>query len=132
MENRVSNLIENIVRAFVFILLLFEEIKPILIAVIFLIVVDQVTGLWKALKFKKFSWKTFNNLYTKMILYLTVIIATYVFCEFILELEEHYFTKGIASVIGFQELSSSYLNVSDITGKKYIKEYCDKIRSKLP
>lgn len=126
---KLYTLIEYVWKIFVLILLLFEEIKPILISVLVLIVLDQFTGLWKAIYFRQFEWKKFNRLYAKVILYLTVIMSTYVYGQFILELPDHYFTKGIAAVIGFQELSSSYLNVSKITGKEYIKEYIDKLKN---
>lgn len=93
--------------------------------------VDQFTGVFKALYLKQFTWSKFNRLYVKIILYLTVIMATFIYGEFILQLHSHYFTKGIAAVIGFQELSSSYLNVTAITGKKYIYEYIQKLKNKV-
>jgi len=130
-NNRATNFFDYLWKAFLVILMLFEEVRFLLTGVIVLIVADQLTGVFKALYLHEFEWKKFYRLYVKMILYLTVLLATFIYEEYILELDHHFFTKGLATVIGFQELSSCFLNVTEITGKKYIIEFLNKIKDKL-
>lgn len=118
-------------KIFFLILMLFEEVRTLLIAVMVLILLDQFTGVYRALYFHIFKWRVFNRFYAKLILYLAVIMGTFVFEEFIITLDSHYFTKGIATVIGFQELASAYLNVTEITGKQYLMDFINYMKKKL-
>ena len=54
-------------------------------------------------------------------MYLSAIIATFVFEKLLLESNDIFFSKAISSLIGFRELVSVYKNVSEATGKDYIK-----------
>ncbi len=85
-------------------------------------------GVIRALKLKEFSWKTFNKVYRKVIIYMVVIMATYVYEKFLLGSNSIYFTKIISAIIGFQELSSAYLNFAKLTGFKLIDLLLDKIK----
>ena len=129
--NRIQGFFDYLFKAFLVVLMLFEEVRLLLTGVIVLILVDQFTGVFKALYFHEFEWKKFYQLYVKTILYLTVLLATFVYEEYVLDLEFHYFTKALATVIGFQELSSSFLNVTQITGKKFIIEFIEKLKEKF-
>jgi hypothetical protein len=118
-----ETLSEYIKYLFVLILTIFEDIHLILTGVLILIVFDQFSGVWKAIKLRKFKWSIFSKVYVKLIFYFMCIIATFSLEKLILGSEAHYFTKGIASVIGVQELASIYLNTAKIIGKDFIKEY---------
>ena len=124
-------LLEAVIKAFIFVLLFFEDIKLIVIAMMLLIAFDQFTGVWKAIKFKEFNWKKFNRLYTKLILYIIALMATYILEKQIITTDEYPFTKGLAIIIGTQEVISIYSNISITTGKKYIKEYVNVLKDKL-
>lgn len=128
MSEKVNYLIEQAIKGFVFVYLIFEEVDYLLLSVLVLIVIDQITGVWKALKNKEFKWKFFNKVYAKMILYLVVLIATYVYEHFVIGVESHYFTKGLAAIIGFQELASTYLNISEITETDFLCNYIKKLK----
>lgn len=122
---------EYILKAIIFVALFFEDIKFIVIAMMVLIGFDQITGVWKVVRQHTFEWKKFNRLYTKLILYILALMATYILEKQIINTDAYPFTKGLAIIIGSQELISIYINISDITGKKYIKEYVDTVKNKL-
>ena len=124
-------LFENILKVIIFVALFFEDIKLIVIAMMLLITIDQFTGVWKAIRFKEFNWKKFNRLYTKLILYIIALMATYILEKQIINTNEYPFTKGLAIIIGTQEVISIYSNISITTGKKYIKEYISVLKDKL-
>lgn len=126
MIQKIDSLFDAFWKVLAVIILVFQEIKMVLLGATILIVIDQISGVWKALKKGQFSWKSFSRVYAKLILYLFCIIACFVYEEMILETHAHYLTKGIGAVIGFQELSSIYLNVSVITGTNFLKEYLQK------
>lgn len=122
---------EYILKSIIFVALFFEDIKFIVIAMMVLIGFDQITGVWKVIRQHTFEWKKFNRLYTKLILYILALMATYILEKQIINTDSYPFTKGLAIIIGSQELISIYINISDITGKKYIKEYVDIVKNKL-
>jgi phage-related holin len=124
-----NNIIENVTKGFVFIYLIFEEVNTILLSVLVLITIDQITGVWKACSLRQFKWKVFSKLYAKIILYMIVLIATFIYETYIIGINSHYFTKGLAAIIGFQELSSTYLNISIITGTDFLSSYLKKFRN---
>lgn len=126
MVHRFNTIWDSLVKVLALVALMFQEIKMVCIGVTFLIIVDQLTGVWKACKTSTFKWSDFNKVYAKLILYLFCIIACFVYEELILETSVHYFTKGVGAVIGFQELSSIYLNVSVITGTNFLNDYIKK------
>lgn len=124
----ITNLIKYAKYVFTLLLVILQEIQLILFALIFLIVANQITGVWKALKNKEWCWQKFKKLYVKLVLYLLCVIVFFVFEEYILQTHSHWLTKGIAAVIGFQEIASTYLNVSIITGTDFLNEYIKKIK----
>lgn len=123
---RLDTFWDAFVKMMALIFLIFQEIRMVMIGVTILIIADQISGVWRAFKTSKFEWRKFNRFYTKIILYLICILVFYVYENMILELPGHYFTKGVGAVIGFQELSSIYLNVSSITGTNFLKNWIKK------
>jgi len=126
--SKIEDLTSAGIKAFMFIYLLFEDVKHLLISVLVLITIDQITGVWRACKKREFKWKIFNKVYAKMILYMIALIAVFIYEHFIIGVTSHYFTKGLATIIGFQELSSTYLNISKITGTNILGDYVNKLR----
>jgi len=131
LQTKMQQLIQSLAKFFMLILLVFQEIKPLLISVLILIAIDQFTGVWKAIYLKEFNWKKFYRLYSKTILYLVVIMSTFLYEEFLVGEVNHYGTRGISAIIGFQELSSIYLNITVITGKTYINDFLKTFKKKL-
>lgn len=117
-----------IARVFVAILAVFSDAKTLLHAVLFLILIDQVIGLSFALKQKHFSWKVFNKVYRKVLIYIAVILAAFVYERYLLGSDAIYFTKIMASLVGFQEISSAYLTFAKMTGFKVFHQIFDKIK----
>lgn len=110
-----------ILQAIAVVIAFFAEAKNLFHGVLVLILIDQLTGFLKALINRNFNWKKFNQVFKKVIMYLSAIIATFVFEKLLLESNDIFFSKAISSLIGFRELVSVYKNVSEATGKDYIK-----------
>jgi len=85
-------------------------------------------GVTYALKTKKFSWQVFNKVYRKVITYILVIIAAFVYERYLLHSQEIYFTKIIGALVGFQEISSAYLTFAKMTGIKVFETIFDKLK----
>jgi phage-related holin len=124
----VSVLIDFFLKIVVVILATFSEARTILHSILFLILIDQVMGVTLALKMNQFSWKTFNKVYRKVITYMCVVLATFAYERYILNSEGIYFTRIMAGIVGFQELSSAYLTFTKMTGFKIIEKFIDKIK----
>lgn len=95
------------------------------------IAADQITGVWKAVKSKKFSWKKFNEFYAKLILYLLATILCFLFEKYILELKTHYIAQSIAIIISIQEIASVFDNIEEITGINFLKSFAKKLKNKF-
>ena len=121
--DKIQALLDDIIKSLVFLSILFQEIKLVLICVMLLIVFNQITGVWKALKFHKWSWHKFKDLWAKIILYSFAIMAMYGLEEMIMGTHDHYATKAVGLVIGFAEMSSGYINISIITGKDILRDF---------
>ena len=119
---------ELIVRVFVAVLAVFSDAKTLLHAVLFLIVIDQVIGVTYALKEKQFCWKVFNKVYRQVLIYIAVILAAFVYERYLLGSDAIYFTKIMAALVGFQEVSSSYLTFAKMTGIQVFQKVFDKIK----
>jgi phage-related holin len=126
--NRLQIFFEAILRLIAIILSIFYDARIILHAVLFLILIDQVMGVTYALKQKKFSWQIFNKVYRKVITYILVIIAAFVYERYLLLSQELYFTKIIGALVGFQEISSAYLTFAKMTGIRVFETIFDKLR----
>lgn len=125
---RFHTVLDWILRALSVIVSLFYDARLVLHAVLFLIIIDQVMGVTYALKLKQFSWKTFNKVYRKVITYMAVILAAFVYERYLLNSEAIYFTKIIGALVGFQELSSAYLTFAKMTGINIFEQIIKKIK----
>jgi phage-related holin len=107
---------------------IFSEARTLFHAILFLILIDQVTGVVRACLRKEFSWHTFNKVYRKVLLYLALLMAVFVFERYLIETGSIFFTKAFASLIGFQELASSFINVSKATGSDLLEKTIKRIK----
>lgn len=123
-----DSVLDWILRLIAVVISIFSDAKTVLHAVLFLILIDQVFGVVHALRERKFSWKIFNQVYTKVIIYISVILAAFVYERYLLNSQEIYFTKIMAALVGFQELSSSYMTFAKITGIKIFEIIFTKIK----
>lgn len=125
---RFQTILDWILRALSMFISLFYDARLVLHAVLFLIIIDQVMGVTYALKLKEFNWKTFNKVYRKVLTYMAVILAAFVYERYLLNSEAIYFTKIIGALVGFQELSSAYLTFAKMTGINIFKQIIKKIQ----
>lgn len=109
-------------------LTLFYDARLVLSAVLFLICIDQVMGVAYAINQKEFSWQRFKKVYRKVITYMAVILAAFVYERYLLNSEQIYFTQIIAALVGFQELSSAYLNFAKMTGIEIFQNILKRIQ----
>lgn len=117
-----------ILRVIVVILSIFYDMRIILHAVLVLILIDQVMGVTYALSKKQFSWHVFNKVYRKVLIYILVIIAAFIYERYLLFSQEMYFTKIIGALVGFQEIASAYLTFGKMTGIKVFETIFKKIK----
>lgn len=118
-----------IIKLCIIFLSLFTDAKELFQAVLFLVMIDQITGMIKALVCKEWNWKRFDRLFIKMIIYPAVIMGTFVLEKHLIQTGSLFFTKGIAALIGFRELSSSYNNASKATGLDLFENIMKKFKT---
>lgn len=102
------------------------DIQIVAIGMVVLVIGNQISGVIKAVKgFAKdpFKWKIFNSFYTKVLLYNVCVISAHVFEHLILDSQDYYFTKGIAVIMGVQELYSIVENTGIVFGKDFIGKF---------
>jgi len=126
--NKLQYLFEDILRILFIIFSIFYDVRIILHSVLFLIFIDQIMGVTCALKERKFNWHIFNKVYRKILIYLLVIMATFVYERYLLCSEEMYFTKIIGALVGFQEIASAYFTFAKMTGIKIFENIFDKLK----
>ena len=127
-QDRMEYCFDLITKVFVLILSIFIDARLIFHAVLFLIAIDQLMGVAYALAKKCFSWKKFNKVFIKMIIYMSVIMSTFVYEKYLLNGIDLYFTKAIAALVGFRELSSSYMTFAKLTGVQLFEQIFNKIK----
>ena len=125
---KIGDIYDWMIRVCVVILSVFTETKELFQAVLFLVMIDQITGMVKALVCKEWNWKRFDRLFIKMIIYPAVIMGTFVLEKYLIQTGSLFFTKGIAALIGFRELSSSYNNASKATGLNLFENIMNKFK----
>ncbi len=130
--------IEWILRIFTvlmsYVLGVFYEVRMLFHVIVFLIVLDQVLGVCKAIKLKEFDWQIFKRWVWKFIGYFCVMMATFAFEEHLLydnaiEAHSHFFTKSVTTLIGFQELVSIYVNATKLTGITLFENIINRFRN---
>ncbi len=112
------------------ILSLFYDARVVLSAVLVLILLDQIVGVTYAVSKKQFCWKKFNKVFIKVIMYMVVIISSFVYERFLLSSSEIPFTKIIGALVGAKELGSSYMTFKKFSGVD-LKEALTRIKTKI-
>ena len=112
----------------VLVLSIFIDAKLIFHAVLFLIAIDQIFGVAYAIVKKCFKWKIFNKVFLKVLIYMSVIMSTFIYEKYLLNGVDLYFTKAIAALVGFRELSSSYMTFAKLTGVEIFETIINKIK----
>ncbi|MFW6272162.1 MAG: phage holin family protein [bacterium] len=125
---KLENIFRHAIEFICYILLIFEEVSVATNVMLILIVIDQITGVWSALKNKKFKWVVFNQFYAKIILYLLAVISLFLYESYLLGIINNYFTKALITIIGFQELKSAYNNISEILGIDALTKFIEKVK----
>ncbi|MBN2661588.1 MAG: phage holin family protein [Tannerellaceae bacterium] len=115
-QARVQDILDVLGRVIVAVLTLFYDARIVLSAVLFLIVIDQILGVTYAVSKNEFDWSKFKKVYRKVTTYMSVILAAFVYERYLLKADNIYFTQIIASLVGFQELSSAYITFAKLTG----------------
>lgn len=91
-------------------------IKPILITMTFLLVVDMITGIIASSKRgEKITSKKLSNTITKIFLYNVVIISSFLIQSYVIT-DFHYLVEIVAGILCIIEFYSLVENMSDITG----------------
>ena len=125
---RIKTCFEFMLRIITIILSIFYDMRLILHAVWVLILIDQIMGVTYALIKKQFNWHTFNKVYRKIITYMLVIMAAFVYERYLLCAENMYFTKVVGALVGFQEIASAYLTFGKMTGIKVFETIFNKLK----
>lgn len=107
----------------------FYDARIVLHAVLFMIVIDQIMGVTYALNQKKFTWRKFSKVFTKIIIYIAAILAAFVYERYLLDSEPIYFTKIVAALVGAKEIASSYTKFAKMTGIEIFETIWQKIKS---
>jgi len=118
------------VKAGLAILVVFAPVKGMLIAALFLIIMDAITGIWASLKRKEnFTSTKFKRSVVKILIYEIAIAVAYI--------AQHYLMNDtipaaniVAGFIGITELQSVLENLNSISGKNLLKEAISKIAPK--
>lgn len=121
---------EYIIKGLVVIMAILAPIKPMIIACIFLIITDMITGIFAAFKRKeRISSAEMRRSVTKLVVYQIAIIAAFVL--------ERYMLGGllpvskiVTGVIGMVEFKSILENVSTIAGEDILSMVINKLGSK--
>lgn len=114
------------------ILLYLSPIHDLIHAVIFLIAMDFITGLWASLKAgESFSARKMRGTVNKVALYFIAIISAYVLQKMMLESWDFNITRYVSLFIAATELKSIYENISRILGVQLFKNLFNEILAKL-
>lgn len=126
---RFNAAVEWLIKMATFVLSLFYDARIVLHAVLFLICIDQVMGVTYAISKKKFSWITFKKVFKKIIIYMSAILAAFVYERFLLNSDPIYFTKIVAALVGAKEMASAYTKFAKMTGIEIFETIWQKIKS---
>ena len=127
-----SAMIEFLKKITIAILLYLSPIHDLIHAVIFLIAMDFITGLWASLKDgESFSARKMRGTVNKVALYFIAIISAYVLQKMMLESWDINITRYVSLFIAATELKSIYENISRILGMQLFKNLFKEIMSKV-
>lgn len=129
-ESFFDNLLSFFVYVFGAILLYFSPIKNFVHLVLLLIIIDQITGTYAAIKYKEFSWRKFyRNTLEKFVFYSSAIIVGYLLQQIIDDGYE--IAKYVAFYIGVGEAKSIYVKISKITKTDILILLWESLKGKL-
>lgn len=117
-------------------LMYFAPVSPLIHAVLFLFIIDWVTGYWKSRVFKRYfcSYRLRKSV-RKGLSYMAAIICAHVFDTNILGAESWHIATITAGYIGLTELTSIYENLSQISGEdtllNIIKDINKRVKEKF-
>jgi hypothetical protein len=95
----------------------FMPIKELMITIGFLVAMDMVVGIWKALKLgQKIRSRRMSDTITKMMLYQIAIVSGFLIETYIIE-QLIPSTKLIATVVAIIEFKSIIESIESVTGK---------------
>lgn len=128
LQSKLQDILEVLGRVVIALLALFYDARIVLNSVLFLIVIDQIMGVTYAISTNEFEWAKFKKVYRKVITYMSVILAAFVYERYLLRAESIYFTQIIASLVGFQEISSAYIKFTKMTGIEIFEKIFKKMK----
>jgi len=112
---------------------IFAPLQPVVFAVLFLIVMDAITGIiasyyrekvpfkfWKWSSWKHITSKRLGDTLTKSTVYMILIISGFVIDVFIIQNAELWFTKIMSGAIALREIKSLVENGENILGGGFI------------
>lgn len=109
----------------------FAPIKEVACAVGALFIIDWITGVWKSiLQNKRITSFRLRKSANKLAIYFVVLIASHIACESI-GLEWTNLTSVIAGYIALTEMLSILENAAVITGKDFLKEIAERLKSNV-
>lgn len=122
-------------RVFAALLFYFAPVAPMIHAVLALCAIDWATGVWRSKLAKRdFTSYRLRKSVNKILAYILAIIAAFIMDKELLS-NVQYVPSIVAAYIGFTELTSIYENLSDITGKKFLKDIAmdisDRVKQKF-
>jgi phage-related holin len=105
-----------------FIIIALQPIYNVLMAMFIFMIIDMITGTWKAIKFKEFKPSKFANSIGKFILYMTAIVLCQI-ADIYFELPK--IATACTSVIVVVEVTSILENITKITGLNVLRKVID-------
>lgn len=120
-ERTINTIIDNMdkpifLKMIALISVFLAPIMPVIIALLILVLINFVTGIWASVckGLDRWSWVKFKGGLPKFILYPLGIVAGYLIELYIFD--DIAFTKIASSIIALYEIKSIYTNIGDVTG----------------
>lgn len=121
----------HIYKALAALLFYFAPVAPMIHAVLALCAIDWLTGVWRSKRARRdFTSYRLRKSVNKILAYILAIIAGFIMDKELLG-NPQYVHSVVAAYIGFTELTSIYENLSDITGKKFLKNIAIDITNRV-
>ena len=109
---------------------IFAPLKPILLAVTFLVLVDMITGIWSAVKNKqKVTSAKMGRTISKFLVYNLCVISAFILEQYLID-GLIPVSKLVSGVIGMVEVKSILENANKITGINIFREVIQRLSSK--
>lgn len=125
--SEMQNALSLVAKAMSLTLVYFAPVAPLIHAVMALWLIDWVTGVWKSrLVKRRITSYRLRKTANKLTGYIVAIIAAHILNQSILGGQLH-LPQIITGYIGITEFTSIMENLSEITGKNFLKEIVDKV-----